>query len=126
MSANEQLLALSAVELRRRIGTREISPVELLETCIERIARINPEKVALLRGAARVVERPADAGPAALDEVAHRDRRSAERRAVVREMFHSPGTATARALEMVYDLLEVAPRACHAPSHAVETAGSVS
>jgi len=91
-----------------------------------RVARINPEKVALLRGAARVVERPADAGPAALDEVAHRDRRSAERRAVVREMFHSPGTATARALEMVYDLLEVAPRACHAPSHAVETAGSVS
>ena len=40
--ANEQLLALSAVELRRRIGTKEISPVELLEACIERIERINP------------------------------------------------------------------------------------
>jgi CDP-glycerol glycerophosphotransferase len=91
-----------------------------------RVARINPEKVALLRSAARVVERPADAGPAALDELAHRDRRSPERRAVVREMFHAPGTATARALEMVYDLLEVTPHARHAPSHAVETAGSVS
>jgi Asp-tRNA(Asn)/Glu-tRNA(Gln) amidotransferase A subunit family amidase len=36
------LLALSAVELRRRIGTKEVSPVELLEACIERIERINP------------------------------------------------------------------------------------
>lgn len=42
MPANEELLALSAVELRRRIGTKEISPVELLEACISRIERINP------------------------------------------------------------------------------------
>ena len=42
MSANEALLAASAIELRRQIGSREISPVELLEACIERIARINP------------------------------------------------------------------------------------
>jgi amidase len=42
MSANEELLSLSAVELRRRIGAKEISPVELLEACIERIERINP------------------------------------------------------------------------------------
>lgn len=42
MATDEQLLALSAVELRRRIGSKEISPVELLETCIERIERINP------------------------------------------------------------------------------------
>lgn len=42
MSANEALLALSSVELRRRIGTKEISPVELLEACIARIAEINP------------------------------------------------------------------------------------
>jgi Asp-tRNA(Asn)/Glu-tRNA(Gln) amidotransferase A subunit family amidase len=32
----------SAVELRRRIGAREISPVELLEACLERIGRLNP------------------------------------------------------------------------------------
>ncbi|HSI57851.1 MAG TPA: amidase family protein [Ideonella sp.] len=32
----------SAVELRRLIGTREISPVELLEACIDRIERLNP------------------------------------------------------------------------------------
>ena len=42
MAAPHNLAALSAVELRRRIGTREISPVELLEACIERIERINP------------------------------------------------------------------------------------
>jgi amidase len=42
MSANEQLLAASAVELRRRIGAKEVSPVELLEACIARIERINP------------------------------------------------------------------------------------
>src|SRR6478735_6775618 len=38
----EELLNLSAVELRRRIGTKEISPVELLDACIARIERINP------------------------------------------------------------------------------------
>src|SRR3954470_10186804 len=40
--ANEELLALSSVELRRRIGTKEISPVELLEASLQRIKRINP------------------------------------------------------------------------------------
>ena len=40
--ANEDLLALSAVEMRRRIGTKEISPVELLEASLQRIKRINP------------------------------------------------------------------------------------
>lgn len=42
MSRNEHLLTESAVELRRRIGTKEISPVELTEACIERIERLNP------------------------------------------------------------------------------------
>ena len=42
MAANEELLTLSAVELRRRIGTKEMSPVELLEACIARIERLNP------------------------------------------------------------------------------------
>ncbi|HEY9567534.1 MAG TPA: amidase, partial [Thalassobaculum sp.] len=36
------LTALSAVELRRRIGTKAISPVELLEACIARIEALNP------------------------------------------------------------------------------------
>ncbi|MCK9510817.1 MAG: amidase [Pigmentiphaga sp.] len=36
------LAELSAVEQRRLIGTREISPVELLESCLDRIERFNP------------------------------------------------------------------------------------
>ncbi|MDP3315197.1 MAG: amidase [Devosia sp.] len=36
------MLDLSATELRQRIGTKEISPVELLEACIERIIALNP------------------------------------------------------------------------------------
>src|SRR5215468_2063911 len=39
--SNEELVALSAVELRRRIGTKEISPVELLDACLERIEEVN-------------------------------------------------------------------------------------
>ena len=42
MPANESLLSETAVELRRRIGSKEISPVELLEACIARIERLNP------------------------------------------------------------------------------------
>src|SRR6186713_994735 len=42
MAHTENLLSESAVELRRRIGTKEISPVELLDACIERIERLNP------------------------------------------------------------------------------------
>ena len=38
----DELLALTAVELRRAIGAKEISPVELLDACIDRIGRLNP------------------------------------------------------------------------------------
>jgi amidase len=40
--ANTELLALSSVEMRRRIGTKEISPLELLEACLQQIKEINP------------------------------------------------------------------------------------
>ncbi|MCB1548683.1 MAG: amidase [Hyphomicrobiaceae bacterium] len=39
---SSELLALSAVEMRRRIGSKEISPVELLEASIARIEAVNP------------------------------------------------------------------------------------
>ena len=41
-TAVDELCALSAVEARRRIGTKEFSPVELLEACIARIEQVNP------------------------------------------------------------------------------------
>ncbi|MEX3950945.1 amidase [Paraburkholderia sp. EG287B] len=37
-----ELVSLSAVELRRLIGAKAISPVELLDACIERIEAVNP------------------------------------------------------------------------------------
>lgn len=42
MHPQDSLTSTSAVELRRLIGIREISPVELLEACIARIAAYNP------------------------------------------------------------------------------------
>src|SRR5882672_13004 len=42
MSRNDELLALSSVELRRRIGSKEVSPVELTEAAIARIGALNP------------------------------------------------------------------------------------
>lgn len=42
MAADDALVALSAVELRRLIGEKEVSPVELLEACIARIEAVNP------------------------------------------------------------------------------------
>jgi len=40
--ADDSLTELSAREARRRIGTKEISPVELLEACVERIETVDP------------------------------------------------------------------------------------
>ncbi|HZS81640.1 MAG TPA: amidase family protein [Stellaceae bacterium] len=37
-----ELCDIAAVELRRMIGAKEISPVELLQSCLERIERVNP------------------------------------------------------------------------------------
>ena len=74
---------------------------------LARVARINPEKIAQLRSAARVVTRAAEIGPAALDELDHLDRRADARRAIGSEMFHEPGTATERALDMIYGLLDI-------------------
>ncbi|MBT2324191.1 amidase [Variovorax paradoxus] len=41
-SAGNELVETSAVELRRLIGSKAISPVELLEACIARIEAVNP------------------------------------------------------------------------------------
>jgi amidase len=41
MSALDELLALSSVEMRRRIGTKDISPVELVDASIGRIEALN-------------------------------------------------------------------------------------
>lgn len=63
-SPHAELLALSAVELRRRIGARQLSPVELLEACIARIEALNPHVNAITATAyarARAEARAAEA-----------------------------------------------------------------
>jgi len=71
------------------------------------VARISVARIEQLRSAARVVCAAKDVGAAALDELAHRDRRAEARRALAREMFNEPGTATDRALQMIYELLDL-------------------
>lgn len=41
-NTSPSLVSLTAVELRRLIGRKEISPVALLEACIEQIEKVNP------------------------------------------------------------------------------------
>jgi hypothetical protein len=56
-----------------------------------------------------VVTGASEVGRAATEELADRHRLSARRGAVARPLFHEPGTATLRALDVVYDLLELPP-----------------
>ncbi len=74
---------------------------------LARVARINPEKIALLRSGARVVRTADEVGPGALDEMQHPERLAEARRAIARDMFYEPGTATERALAMLYQLLDL-------------------
>jgi CDP-glycerol glycerophosphotransferase len=71
------------------------------------VARINPDKVRLLRSAADVVARAEQVGPAAVAALDNRNALSDRRRELAREMFHEPGTATERAVALVYDLLDL-------------------
>ena len=71
-------------------------------------ARVTPEKVARLRDAADVVSRAADLPAAVSRALADPLRRRDARRTAAAELFYRPGTATARALQCVYDLLELA------------------
>jgi CDP-glycerol glycerophosphotransferase (TagB/SpsB family) len=92
-------------------------------------ARINPEKVALLRSAATVVHETTELTAAVRAELAAPGRLSSERRRVADDMFHQPGTATERALSVIHDLLGAgAARAHHAhgAADAQPAGGSVS
>jgi hypothetical protein len=83
---------------------------------LARVARINPERMASLRRAARVVSEPSDVGPAATDELRDPSRRRAERAAAAHPLFYEPGSATARALAVVYELLDLPLRTLDVPT----------
>ncbi|CAN5659723.1 hypothetical protein BH23ACI1_BH23ACI1_01310 [soil metagenome] len=69
-------------------------------------ARVDAGKVRLLRSASTVVSDPADVPIAAAAAMAAPDTHRAERAAAVREVFHDPGRATARAIALCYELLD--------------------
>lgn len=74
---------------------------------LARVARINQERIAALHSAATVVSNAGEVGRAAAEAIAHPERLRAERLAAAGPLFHAPGTATDRALDVIYDLLEV-------------------
>jgi hypothetical protein len=86
---------------------------------LARVARINPEKIALLRSAATVVHTPAELVAAVQRGLRSPGDMSETRRRVAREMFHQPGTATDRALAVCYELMQM-----HAPVVARTLSGS--
>lgn len=69
------------------------------------VARINPEKIALLRSAATVVRTPQETAAAATRALAERGRLSTERRAIARNLFFDPGHATERSVRLLRALL---------------------
>ncbi len=90
---------------------------------LPRVARINPERIALLRSAARVVHDPSAIGSAATEELADPTHRAAARAAICHASFFEPGTATERAVGVAYGLLKLAPQHVGAASvhqHSVE------
>jgi hypothetical protein len=68
-------------------------------------ARINPEKIALLRSAATVVRTPAELAAAATRALDDPGPLSSARQRVARELFHDPGHATDRAVALARSLL---------------------
>lgn len=79
-------------------------------------ARINPEKLALLRSAGDVVRTPQELTRALAGALADPDRLSPERRKAASQVFYDLGGATARALAAVYELLDLPP-ATVTPNH---------
>ena len=104
-------------------------PLVVLESeGLVRHAQINPCKVALMRSAADVA---ADASrvPALVErQLADPARHAAARRAIAGDLFFEAGTATSRAVSVIYELLELdapAPAAVH-PARAAAASWSLS
>jgi glycosyltransferase involved in cell wall biosynthesis len=72
-----------------------------------RNAHVNPDKVALFRAAAETVSDAGDILDAVQCHLRNPSRHQAARRLVARESFHDPGSATARAVSTIYEVLEL-------------------
>ena len=72
-------------------------------------ARINPEKIELLRSAARVVHDSSSLSRALRESLEAPRAQAVERRRASDRVFHRAGSATDRAVRLVYELLELEP-----------------
>jgi hypothetical protein len=72
-------------------------------------ARVNPEKAALLRSAATLVARVEDLPAIVAGELQNPARLAAARATAARQVFYQPGSATDRALTLVYTMLDLSP-----------------
>jgi hypothetical protein len=91
-------------------------PIVVVDTpALLQTAGVPPSKSAWLRSAATVVDGPDAAARAVSSALADPSAGSSERRALADRFFHQPGTATARALACIYDLLEL-PIPVHPPA----------
>jgi hypothetical protein len=88
-----------------------------------RVARINPEKVALLRRAAVVSRTPEALAAAALETLRNPGHLSRERHEVAEAMFHGAGGATARALAVIHELLDMKNGSSQVETARAQTAG---
>ena len=70
-----------------------------------RKARVNPDKAAMLRSAADVVDRAEGIADTVCRGLNDPDRFSRRRRQIAAELFYCPGGAAARAAKCIYDLL---------------------
>ncbi len=91
---------------------------------LARAARINAEKIELLRSAADVVNAAAEVPRVLKAALQQPSRLSAARRAVAAEMFYEPGSATARAADLLRGLLHV--RTPHVEAIAAQATGDPS
>jgi hypothetical protein len=85
-------------------------------------ARVNPQKVELLRSAAEVVGGADTVGPAVRRALLWPGRQSERRKAIAEHLFYGPGGATARAARCFYELLSLP--APHPLAPAASTAAS--
>jgi glycosyltransferase involved in cell wall biosynthesis len=70
-------------------------------------ARVNPDKVTMLRGAAHVVRQIGELGATVAAALANPAEHHVQRTRVADALFYCPGSATARAVQCIYNLLEL-------------------
>jgi glycosyltransferase involved in cell wall biosynthesis len=87
--------------------------------------RVNPQKAALLQSAAHVINSPDSLAETVKEALADPMRFSGERRAISGELFYRPGSATARAVNCIYQVLALpmlAPASATTPQPAAGAA----